>query len=64
MLQPMINNSAFMGSGLARYNSDRVQRHLNWCLNALIIACNLSHCIEGHQHGAIGDHGQQGGQSD
>lgn len=64
MLQPISNNSAFMGSRLVRYNSDSVQRHQCWRLIALLTACNLSHRIEGHQHGAIGDHGQQGGQCD
>ena len=64
MLQPISNNSAFMGSGLVRYYSDGVQRHQRWRLNALLMAGNLSHRVEGHQHGAIGDHGQQGGQGD
>ena len=31
---PMSNNSAFMGSGLVRYNSDSVQRYQCWRLIA------------------------------
>ncbi len=64
MLQPISNNSAFTGSGLVRYNSDGVQRHQRWRLMTLPMACILRHRVEGHQHGAIGDHGQQGGQGD
>jgi hypothetical protein len=30
-------------------------------LQTLFGAGNLSHRVEGHQDGAIGDHGQQGG---
>ena len=64
MLQPINNNSAFMGSGLMGYDGDGIQRHQCWRLQTLFCARTLSHRVKGHQHGAIGDHGQQGGQSD
>ena len=64
MVQPISSNSAFMGSGVVGYNGDGIQRHQCGRLQNLFYARTLSHRVKGHQHGAIGDHGQQGGQSD